>query len=268
MKVYNSEYSGGQIRVLQAHQFIAYREMFPLYDRAAPFAADFFDSQHLLDLGANIGDSLVDFVKSRGREIYCVEGDKNFFSHLESNIEYLSQQGFKSNRAYNFIIGEGKKYIHSKNGSGVAIECDTAEHAVPIMQLLEVLGTSPDFIKCDFDGYDAEALYPAMLEIRRTRPVIFFECDYQNLRQRLYYQEFLDSLFSIGASVIFFDNFGTPYGLVRDSSQVSVLFDSLDFQRKFPGGPKIFYYDALVVWDGIVGNMFLREFKRRFFDSL
>jgi FkbM family methyltransferase len=130
----------------------------------------------LIDVGANIGDSVA-LVKSLvDIPILCIDGDPEYTYLLRENV-----LKFKNVYVENVMLGDKKHKIRAKvaNSGGTShieasaghIFTDTLENVLKGNKKFY----TAKFLKIDTDGYDGFVLRGASPYLKKTKPVIFFE---------------------------------------------------------------------------------------------
>ena len=132
----------------------------------------------VVDIGANIGDSVAIIRGLSDCPILCIEGDEKFYSLLKRNVAPLEQVyvdkifvGRRNETRANTLMRErGTARILDING--------TSE--LRFQTLAQIFQRYPQFsrakfIKIDTDGYDLEIIYGAENVLTESRSAIFFE---------------------------------------------------------------------------------------------
>ena len=98
------------------------------------------------------------------------------------------------------------------------------------------------------DGFDYDVLDSSMCVIKKNKPIIFFECEFNFKYQKLGYINTLKQLKIAGYCYwIVFDNFGEVF---LKTSDLSIIFQLIDYMWKQNVGKTtrtIFHYDILTV---------------------
>jgi FkbM family methyltransferase len=135
----------------------------------------------VIDVGANIGDSVV-MLRSRTKcPILCIEGDQNFLPILKHNTEQFENVEIEpcflglSNIVINAVSRSSAGTAHLELGIG-------QDSNIQMRRLSEVIQSHKLFsnaklLKVDTDGFDCQILKGAEEFILATRPIIFFEYD-------------------------------------------------------------------------------------------
>ncbi len=146
--------------------------------RLSKFLAEREPDLTIIDVGANVGDTVAQLRTVTSAPVLCVEADDRYFSLLEVNAPVLGDvvcvQTFLG-RSASVIAGA----IARAGGTGHLVAGDSA---IALEPLDEVVARTPGFerarlLKIDVDGVDFEVLAGATALLRRARPVLFLEYD-------------------------------------------------------------------------------------------
>lgn len=216
--------------------------------RIAKYVKEKYTDLKLIDVGANIGDSVAILRKEEFFPILCIEGDDQFFSILEINASSFTELYI----AKEFLGQETKQmyFVSTKlGGTGNLQEDQSSTQIVEIKKLSDLIKQYSVFenakmLKIDTDGFDCKIIRGALSFLNQAKPVIFFEYDPFFLNK----QE--DDGFSIFAilgnigykKVLIYDNFGR---LLLTSN-----IDNLDLMKEihlyFLGRKSYLYCDICV----------------------
>jgi FkbM family methyltransferase len=175
----------------------------------------------LIDIGANVGDSVAILRRLAHFPILCIEGDRAFLDVLSRNA-----QKFDAVTIAACYVGEDDVTITAKStglagtahlvsADDLTDQADAALENIEVYKLSRVLNQhqqflQPKMIKTDTDGFDGKILRGATDVLRSAKPVVFFEYDPFFLAQ----QDdngvaIFDLLADHGyAGLIIYDNFG------------------------------------------------------------
>ena len=132
----------------------------------------------IIDIGANIGDTVAFIRNEVQAEVLCIEADDFYFKILEENSKTL-----KGVSLYKGIVGSssqpGNVQIKRERGTGWV---ETSATPVKQMSLDDILAIHPAFsnaklFKIDTDGYDSFIIKGAANYLQRAKPVVFLEYD-------------------------------------------------------------------------------------------
>jgi FkbM family methyltransferase len=178
------EVKGRQLRLNLSHQLPFYRREFATYaanfERLTALLRRQYGRLMMIDVGANIGDSLALAEVRKDEACLLVEGDNGYFQLLRENTADLpgavcvaAMLSASAEEASGRLVAEG--------GTGGIVR-DGAEGRVRFVTLDQVVQEHPKFakshlLKVDVDGYDFRVLRGGARFIRGARPVLFFEHD-------------------------------------------------------------------------------------------
>jgi FkbM family methyltransferase len=227
----------GNIRItLPAdHKLGKYKKQHPKYDAFLPHLCSHFPpNSYLIDIGANVGDTLAGIVSENSNlKICCIEPDQEFLKYLKVNLEIIKSIFPHINvTVLPYLIGREFSDISLKGSGGT-------KHAVPgdgnlqTIQLDQALNDDPQrisLIKSDVDGFDFDVINSGLERIKIDKPLIFMEFFLQNTDHLKEYMATSRILQSIGYSkFVAFDNYG---GFMVKSGDISVLEQLAEYTIK------------------------------------
>jgi FkbM family methyltransferase len=156
--------------------------------RIASLVKEKYSDLHLIDIGANIGDTVA-FCRSLSEfPILCIEGSSVYFPTLVRNIAK-----FENVEAHQLYLGEEKKSVlmseEIAGGTGrLTKNSNNKPRQINVTTLDEFLQYNQSFkkskmIKVDTDGHDVKILRGAKKFIELIHPIIFMEYDHVFLRE-------------------------------------------------------------------------------------
>ena len=167
----------------------------------------------MIDVGANVGDTVAICRTQAHYPIVCIEGDDRYFNILEKNAPTFTDLHLL--KAY---VGEKQEKIsaqvHTHAGTtnlsqteqGSSITINTLDHIVSS----GIIPKCIKLLKVDTDGYDLKVLRGAGKLLEQDAPVLFIEYD-RTLFEKEGEQgiDTLSWLHKIGYSdAVFYDNYG------------------------------------------------------------
>lgn len=203
------------------HVLPHYLKQFPSYSSNLPRLAkkikEKFPDLILIDVGANVGDTVALIRSESYFPIVCIEGDDFYYSVLKKNI-----QQFNEVDAFQFFLGEKNEVVsaHKEVEQGtLKIVLDSTDvgknKGLSFITLDHFLKLNPKYqkaklLKIDTDGFDLMILRGGIEYLQKTRPVLFIEydrCLLSNVND-----DGLSTLFKLEEigyeTVMFYDNFG------------------------------------------------------------
>jgi len=175
---------GRLLRMPLSHALPFYAARNPLYDtlpgRLCAFLRESRSAMCIVDIGANVGDSIAACGAEADDRVLAVEPNHCFARFLRDNWPDAQQvrlcDVFCSSTA-----GEGDFVIeqHAGTASIRPSAGGVRMRQMPLDSIVEHLTdfARPDFLKIDTDGHDFEVLSGAMGMLARCRPAVLFECD-------------------------------------------------------------------------------------------
>lgn len=154
--------------------------------RLAMTVKEKYNNLMMIDVGANVGDTVA-FVRNKSYfPIVCIEGDNDFFKILKTNLK-----NFKDTYAFQHILGEKNDKIKAelKKNEGSSETARIYNSNLPnTTKLLEVITldsfmkinsnfNKSKLLKIDTDGYDLKIIRGGLEYIKKTKPILFFEYD-------------------------------------------------------------------------------------------
>jgi FkbM family methyltransferase len=248
--------SGSEILVPLAHDLPLIRSTFPQYSaniaRLCGYVSKKFPDLHMIDIGANIGDTVA-IVREHSRcPILCVEADEYYFSLLTENIQRANLQCVEAVRAF-VATYTGELKGHLTSGSGSARYVDEQSNVLHAIRLSRLLEEFPEFqrskiLKIDTDGFDCSILRSELEWLREKRPMIFFEYDpfffhHHSYDGALIFKDLSEAGYTFA---IFYDNVGDYLTSVDLQCDKRIL---TDLQNYYVGKGGHQYLDVAVFHD-------------------
>lgn len=248
-----------------SHTIFLNQKLYPTYDMQLHKIASYITQKmgfiHIVDVGANIGDTAV-FMDMPQARFLLIEGEKsynaliqhNFSKHYDEAIrggatpQLLIENSFitDTHDSYTITRYDGSaKLEHSPS----TIDSKDLSHDLTFHTLDALIAKhhfSPNFIKIDTDGFDFKVIRSATHTLQTHKSAIFFEWDLFFLQAQ---NEDPTSIFahlkSLGyTQLLIFDNFGNLL-VVLDSDDTPNLALLLDYTLK--SNKHIYYYDVLAL---------------------
>ncbi|MBI3235027.1 MAG: FkbM family methyltransferase [Bacteroidetes bacterium] len=133
----------------------------------------------IIDVGANIGDTVALVRKVSNAQIICIEGDVNYFKYLQENTT-----NDKNITLIQSFVGENSQIDNTslKIENGTARLVEDSNHKTEIKSLDDLLfdslsNSKLSLIKIDTDGFDNKIIRGSKKLIEKHKPTLFFEYD-------------------------------------------------------------------------------------------
>lgn len=228
-----------------------------------------YPSLTVIDIGANVGDTIAIIKSAIELPVIGIEGDDIAYRFLEKNTAQ-----FQNITLIKEFLGEKKETIHvslEKSGWNTTIvPSEQSEQVVTLKTLDEVLEEHHLFtstlklLKIDTEGFDTIILRGAGALLEKQKPVVYFEYNRSNMEAIK--EDGLSTLFSLEKfgynAVIFFDNHGR-YILTADIKEHELIRQLHNYSDEKNSG--IAYYDICLFHeaDSDMAKQFIaQELKR------
>lgn len=179
------------------------------------FVAKKYPGMNVIDVGANVGDTLAVIKTAIDIPIIAIEGDNTSYRFLEKNVKQ-----FDNVTILKQFLGEKKQTVQvsiEKNGwNTTLIPTEGEGEKLNLLTLDELLDQQQlanrqiKVLKVDCEGFDTIILRGASDLIKQKHPVVFFE--YNKTNMNAIQEDGLSTLLSLEKygyqSVMFFDNYG------------------------------------------------------------
>lgn len=236
------------------HTLPALQQQHPLYDRFLPFLAPLAPPDSwIIDVGANVGDTVASIVDSTDASILAIEGHESYFAYLTQNVAQMPSRLRNHVQCVQTLAGTGNVSgeFRAENGSARIVEC-TASQVWERKQIDDILTDHCIYpqqvflLKSDTDGYDADVLLSASALLREYDPVLYFENQIDTPAQAREFAALYDRLTGFGYLHYWvFDNFGNL--LLEDvgAEVLPSLNQYLVVQQQKRSTRTLYYYDIL-----------------------
>ena len=195
---------GSRIMILPPeHPLSMWTPLYKDYDNFLPkLVKEINSNESIIDIGANIGDTLFRFIETNSKPNYfSIEADQYFFKYLKKNKELLEGEIQDRVTLINELVGKnlkGNLTQKSNLGSKFLVESPDGLETKSLDKIIvERNIQNIKLIKVDVDGYDYNVLLSAMNEIKKNKPMLFFE--YMSLNKPEYI-ELIKKLYEIDYS--------------------------------------------------------------------
>lgn len=173
------------IRMPFSHNLGIYQKFYPQYafnlSRISMYIKEKYKNLTIIDIGANVGDTVAIFRNQIDSPILAVEGNEYFFSILQKNVEQ-----FKDIVLVQCLIGDQSREIRATLADNSGTACleinQQSKEILKIRRLTDILEENLKFqssklVKIDTDGFDGKIIRGAIDWIGKIKPILFFEYD-------------------------------------------------------------------------------------------
>jgi len=138
-----------------------------------------YPSMSIVDIGANVGDTLAIIRNAVNSPVLCIEGEARFFALLERNA-----RTFDDVQLEQAFVGDPEatsRFDVQSAGGTAQLSASSSGSAVAFRTLSSILHDHHAFeqtfrlLKIDTDGFDVPILLGSLELLRSRHPVIFFE---------------------------------------------------------------------------------------------
>lgn len=179
------QFCGSELLVPLSHELPIIRRDHPIYSdnvgRIAAYLYEELGSFRVIDIGANVGDTVAIIHRHAQVPMLCVEGEPKFAELLKLNAESRSP---RPEIAIVFIAASARPFTSVMRNGTARLEPSINDdpQVVATKSFDEVLNKHPGFqdarlLKIDTDGMDVAILNAAIDWISVQKPVLFFEYD-------------------------------------------------------------------------------------------
>ncbi len=251
----NYQLGKSQLIIPFSHALPYYRKQYAKYSQnivdVSASVVKKYPQSSIIDIGANIGDTVALIRSEVDAPILCVEGEAEYFEVLAENAKQWSNVILEKT----FVaIGDMKeKWVNNQVG-GTAhltkVEDDsTLTQVVAFQSLNEILSRHPQIrqscrlVKVDTDGFDLGILNESLPELKRELPVLFFEYDPHYFLKLYDGLAILKRLMEAGYPYfVVYDNWGN-YLLSGNSEQTALIEDVHHYYTQ----PNTYYCDMVLL---------------------
>lgn len=251
-------YKNFSILIPLYHSLPDYQKKNPKYDKILPVICKYIkQNEMIIDIGANIGDSLAAMVDENSNPIYlCIEPEDEFFSYLTMNLKIIQKKipNLKVHLLKQFV---GKQITNisfdiKKEGSAKANLINGNIKSKSLDEILNNFETIEKIrlLKTDVDGFDYDVLESSLKTIEQHKPLIFFECEYEQEYQKINFKSIIKKLQSLGYfHWTIFDNYGEIIITTQNLSTIYSLMEYVWRQNLGKTTRTIYYFDLLACCD-------------------
>ncbi len=164
-----------------SHELPFYKKSFPEYalnlGRVSFHVSQKYPDLTMIDVGANVGDSVAVVRMFSEHPILCIEGEARFFELLTENTRNLPD--IELEQTFVGAVGDHVTGIHMERGNA-QVRLGSAPTQAGICTLSDALARHPRFataklLKLDAEGFDCKIIAAEAEFLKRTKPVLFFE---------------------------------------------------------------------------------------------
>ena len=184
--------------------------------RLAAVVAEKYPGQTVIDIGANVGDTIAVIKNHVDLPVIGIEGDPISYKFLEKNIKPFTGitliKEFLGDKKETLHVEMGKDgwnntLIPTEKGSGKDVTLRTLDE---VLEQQNLSAQTIKLLKIDTEGFDTIILRGAFDLLQKQQPVLYFEYNKSNMDA--IHEDGLSTLFSLQQfgynTLVFFDNKG------------------------------------------------------------
>ena len=169
------------IKIPLTHDLPINIKIYPEYNqnlgKIAKAIEEKYPSNSIIDVGANIGDSVAIIHKYVMAPILCIEGNELYLPLLKENTSLLPNVSIEDS-----FVGDEEVVVSTNSSLGTAFLEKSNGVGIKVKKISTILDKHPSFknsklFKTDTDGFDNKILKGAKEYLNEIKPVIFFEYD-------------------------------------------------------------------------------------------
>jgi FkbM family methyltransferase len=169
------------LRLPLSHELPFYRRKFPHYasnlGKVSFHARRKYPDLTMIDIGANIGDSVAIAHSYSDHPVLCMEGEPRFFQLLKENTRNLP--AVEIEQTFIGAPGDHVGSIDVRSGNAQVLLGPTPGQST-ICTLTEALARHPRFasaklLKIDAEGFDCRIIAAEIKLLKANKPIVFFE---------------------------------------------------------------------------------------------
>jgi FkbM family methyltransferase len=249
-----------EIRIPTTSTLPINQKTFPLYDRFLPILAkNIKDKGIIIDVGANIGDTLTAMIQHCNNAFLCIEPSAFFFEYLKKNVQNFDLNDIQRVQLIRQLVGTGTFFGELKEikGSTASVVLSSTDNGLEsnILEYKKLDDILQDIdtvvlLKSDVDGFDFDVIESAEKILSAFEPILFFENQIDNDVQYQGFDHLYDFLEQNGYNTIYvFDNFGN---IIIEKANYHTLRNINDYvytMTKYHTTRTFYYTDILAVTD-------------------
>jgi FkbM family methyltransferase len=243
-----------QISIPPQHNLPDIKSKCKLYDCFLPVLVKNIPQDGLIvDVGANIGDTVAAIAQNCRNQIYCIEPSNIFYKYLTGNVASFPEEIKSRIHTAQELIGTGElsgSLVHKPGGTAGLNPEDYSGSckSIGLDGILQIEKQKIMLIKSDTDGFDFDVLRSAEKIISRDEPMLFWENEISEDFQIGEFNNLYTFLEKRGYSFIYlFDNYGNLVIEGQNFDTLRHINTYLLSMRKYSCTRTFYYVDVLAV---------------------
>ena len=200
----------GSLKIILSpdHNLSLYNKLYPEYDKFISIVVkDLPKNTSVIDIGANVGDTVCRMIQSNNKlHYYSIEADNFFFNYLNLNVKNFKKKFPYKIDLIKLLVGQklqgklvgnhGTKSLFKNSRVSDDNKVIKSKKLDEIIIKYNIKNIS--LIKCDTDGYDYNVIFSGINYIKKYKPDIFFEYHKLNETSQVNYISLINKLLDIG----------------------------------------------------------------------
>lgn len=239
------------ITLPRSHLLPTFQAEHRLYDRFPLALGNSKYDGWIVDIGANVGDTLAALASFSPKRIICIEPEAKWFEKLEANADIVRRSGSTVVCLQGAVGPDGALADLNRTSSSTAhfvpSEAGTTRLKSLEQMVRPIIGDSElDLIKSDVDGFDASVLDSGRAIITKDLPLLYVEAEVPNPSQLEAWSTTITWLKQAGYDrFAVLDNFGLP---LLCTAEAKTVMDCLRYTLELNNANStrtIWYFDLL-----------------------
>jgi len=231
-----------------------YQKTNRLYDRFLPVLVKNITPENkdriIIDVGANIGDTVIAMLQNSDNPVICIEPSDYFFPYLERNLKSLPSSASSRVKTIKKLIGTGfiSGTLDHTDGRTATLKVDESHGVSTHVALDKLIDDKSNVIllKVDTDGFDFDVINSAESILSDSNPLLFWENEITEDFQLKGFNKVYDLLHEKGYKYVYiFDNYGN---LITESVGFDILknINSYAYSIRKHNCTTTFYYTDIL----------------------
>ena len=254
--IHNQRYKIGELKIIipSSMNLPRFQKKYPLYDKFLPVLASHLPSGTVIDVGANVGDTLAAMAQKCSNSFICIEPLNKFFNYLEKNATEIQLKYKRPIKLIKELIGSGNlsgELIDDGSTANIIINDNNLIASSHVrLDILVKEESEIIFIKSDVDGYDFDVIRSSEKILKKSKPILFWENEISNDMQYEEFNSLYEFLEELGyLNLYFFDNFGNLLAEKSDYKTLKNINTYLYSMKKYNTTRTFYYTDILASTD-------------------
>ncbi|MCU0371683.1 MAG: FkbM family methyltransferase [Ignavibacteria bacterium] len=255
-----------------------YQKANRLYDRFLPVLVKNIDTENknkiIIDVGANIGDTVIALLQNSDNPVICIEPSDFFFPYLERNLKAVPSSVSSRVKTIKKLVGTGliSGTLDHTDGRTATLKVDESQEVSTHVALDKLIDDKSDVIllKVDTDGFDFDVINSAEGILSESNPLLFWENEITEEFQLKGFNKVYELLRVKGYKYVYiFDNYGN---LITESEGFDILKNINSYAysiRKHNCTATFYYTDILAATEkySLIAQNAVKEYRKEWINK-